>query len=72
MEIIANSRMTMINVPLSELDIPDDVLIAAIHRGNEVIIPNGNTKIQINDRVIILSLLSGVGDIEKLLKPKNS
>ena len=72
MEIIANSRMAMINVPLSDLDIPDDVLIAAIHRGNEVIIPNGETKIQLNDRVIILSLLSGVGDIEKLLKPKNS
>jgi len=72
MEIIANSRMAMINVPLSDLDIPDDVLIAAIHRGNEVIIPNGETKIQLNDRVIILSLLSGVGDIEKLLKPKSS
>lgn len=72
MEIIANSRMTMLNVPISELDIPNDVLIAAIHRGQEVIIPTGETRIQLNDRVIILSLLTGVGDIEKLLKPKNA
>lgn len=72
MEIIANSRMNMIGVPMSKLEIPSDVLIAAIHRGNEVIIPNGDTTIQLNDRVIIFSLLSGIGDIEKLLKPKNS
>ncbi|TDP57477.1 Trk system potassium transporter TrkA [Aminicella lysinilytica] len=70
MEIIANSRMTMIGVPISKLELPSDILIAAIHRGNEVIIPDGNTTIQLNDRVIILNLLSGIGDIEKLLKPK--
>ncbi|WP_303857128.1 Trk system potassium transporter TrkA [Aminicella lysinilytica] len=70
MEIIATSRMTMIGVPISKLELPSDILIAAIHRGNEVIIPDGNTTIQLNDRVIILNLLSGIGDIEKLLKPK--
>jgi len=72
MEIIANSRMNMIGVPIRELNLPDDVLIAAIHRGRDVIIPDGETRILLNDRVIILSLLSGLGDIEKLLKAKNS
>ena len=72
MEIIANSRMNMIGVPIRELNLPDDVLIAAIHRGKDVIIPDGETRILLNDRVIILSLLSGLGDIEKLLKAKNS
>lgn len=71
MEIIAHSHMTMIGVPLSELELPDGVLIAAIHRGKEVIIPTGETKIELHDKVIILSLLSEIGDLEKLLKNKN-
>ncbi|MFR1722840.1 NAD-binding protein, partial [Emergencia timonensis] len=71
MEIIAHSHMTMIGVPLAELELPDGVLIAAIHRGQDVIIPSGKTKIELHDKVIILSLLSEIGDLEKLLKNKN-
>ena len=70
MEIVAHSHMTMIGVPLAQLNLPDGVLIAAIHRGQQVIIPNGSTVIEWNDRVIILSLLSEIGDLEKLLKNK--
>ena len=70
MEIVAHSHMTMIGVPLSQLNLPDGVLIAAIHRGQQVIIPGGDTVIEWNDRVIILSLLSEIGDMEKLLKTK--
>lgn len=70
MEIVAHSHMTMIGVPLSQLNLPDGVLIAAIHRGQQVIIPGGDTVIEWNDRVIILSLLSEIGDLEKLLKTK--
>ena len=70
MEIVAHSHMTMLGVPLSQLNLPDGVLIAAIHRGQQVIIPGGDTAIQWNDRVIILSLLSEIGDMEKLLKNK--
>ena len=71
MEIIAHSHMTMIGVPLAELELPDGVLIAAIHRGQDVIIPSGKTKIELHDKVIILILLSEIGDLEKLLKNKN-
>lgn len=71
MEIVAHSHMKMIGVPLKHLELPDGVLIAAIHRGQQVIIPDGNTVIQWNDRVIILSLLSELSDMEKLLKNKN-
>lgn len=70
MEIVAHSYMSMVNKPLYQLQLPDGVLIAAIHRGQEVIIPTGNTRILRNDRVIILSLLSDIGNVEKLLKDK--
>ena len=72
MEIIVNSGMKMLDTPISELDLPSDVLIAAIHRGNKVILPDDDTVIRLNDRVILLNLLTGIGDIEKLMKPKHS
>lgn len=70
MEIVAHSHMTMLDKPLSSLHLPDGMLIGAIHRGSQVIIPNGNTKIQCGDRVIILNLLSEIANLEKLLKYK--
>ena len=72
MEIIVNSGMKMLDTPISELDLPSDVLIAAVHRGNKVILPDDDTVIRLNDRVILLNLLTGIGDIEKLMKPKHS
>jgi trk system potassium uptake protein TrkA len=49
---------------------PDGVIFAAIHRGNEVIIPNGNTIIEEDDKVILLGLLSDISETEKLLTDK--
>lgn len=71
MEIIATDSMKLSNIPLKDLELPDGVLIAAIHRGNSVIIPNGNTKILQNDKVTIFCLLSDIGELEKLLSPKS-
>ena len=68
MEIYATSKMNILDVPLKELDLPYSVIIAAIHRGNQVIIPNGDTVIEEDDRVLMLSLLSDIASIEKLIK----
>lgn len=70
MEIIATPHMKILDKPLRELDLPDCIIIAAIHRGTEVIIPNGDTKIYEDDRVIMLSLLSDISTTEKLLTDK--
>lgn len=67
-EIIADGYMTLINKPIKFLDLPEDVIIAAIHRGTQVIIPNGDTMIEEDDRVIIIFLLTDVSDIEKVLR----
>ena len=72
MEIIASNNMQFANKPLYELELPDGVLIAAIHRGNQVIIPDGNTSILENDKVTIFCLLSDITEIEALFKPKRS
>jgi len=70
MEIIATGDMRLTNVTLQDLELPEGVLIAAIHRGQEVIIPKGSTKILENDRVTIFCLLTDIGEMEKLLTTK--
>ena len=70
MEVIATNDMKLSNVTLKELHLPDGVLIAGIHRGQEVIIPNGDTKILEDDKVIIFCLLSDIAEMEKLLRKK--
>ena len=72
MEIIASNDMKLANTPLKNVKLPDGVLIAAIHRGAEVIIPNGDTRIRENDKVTIFCLLSDVGELEKLMTEKKS
>lgn len=67
-EIAAGGDMNMIDVPLAKLKLPKGMIIAAIHRGRDVIIPDGNTRIQINDRLMIVSLLREISDLEKLLR----
>jgi trk system potassium uptake protein TrkA len=68
-EIIADDHMRIANKPLVQIGLPDGVVIAAIHRGNNVIIPDGLTVIQKNDKVIIISLLSSVTELERFIRP---
>lgn len=68
LEIIATDRMDeLTDMPLNDMDLPEGMLIAAIHRDGVVIIPNGDTVIQEGDRVIIFSLLSELPEVEALL-----
>ena len=67
-EIIADKKMNLLDIPLNELQLPDGIIIAAIHRGEEVIIPRGNTVINEGDKVIIFCLLSQIPKLEKQLQ----
>lgn len=70
MEIVASNHMKLANIPLCDLDLPEGVLIAAIHRGQQIIIPDGNTIILPNDKVTIFCLLSDIAELEVLFKEK--
>ena len=86
MEVIAQNDMSMCNTKISNLALPNDVLLTGIRRGQDFIIPEGDTMIlpgdlslihidvykrQPGDRVIILSLLSAIEELERLLKKKD-
>lgn len=69
-EIIVHSDMSMKGKALKDLELPSGMLIAAVYRNGEVIIPDGNTKLLHHDRVIVISLLTNVPELEKLLKKR--
>ena len=67
-EIIAAGHMKFLNKPLADLRLPQGVKIVAIQRDLEVIIPDMNTIIKENDKVILMYLLSELPEFEKLLR----
>lgn len=67
-EIWAEKNMPITEGSLMDVEIPEGVLIAAVHRGSDVIIPSGRTRIQPGDKVVFLSLLSSMPALEGLIK----
>jgi trk system potassium uptake protein TrkA len=60
----------IVNVPLSRVKFPKGALVGAIVRGEEIIIPRGDSIIRPKDRLIILALQNVVPKLEKLLTVK--
>lgn len=56
------------NKPLRELKIKDDCLIACIIRGTTVIIPNGNTVIELGDNVIVVTAHKNFDDLTNIFE----
>lgn len=67
MEIQATSHMKITHRELHSLNLPKGVIIGAIHRGSDIIIPSGDTKVREGDRVLIFSLLSELPELEKFI-----
>lgn len=68
MEVIVDSDMRIAKKSLKDLSLPEGALITAIHRGTELIIPNGDTVINYDDKVLFICLLSDLIELEKILK----
>jgi trk system potassium uptake protein TrkA len=69
-QIAVEDNMALAGRRISDMNIPDGVLIAAIQRRREVILPDGDTAIEEGDRIVIMAQLSEAFDLEKLLKTK--
>lgn len=67
-EIVASSSMKLVNRPLKNVPLPKGVIIGAVHRGHEEIIPDGETVIQDGDRVLVFSLLTAVPEMAEFTR----
>jgi trk system potassium uptake protein TrkA len=60
----ADSRIT--RKPLSRINFPKDAMLGAVTRGEEVIIPVGETRVRPDDHAVVFSLPKALPDIDKL------
>ena len=63
LEFAAKKQERIYNKPLKKLKIKKNCLIACIIRQNEVIIPNGESEIQLGDNVVVVTTHKNFGDL---------
>lgn len=67
-EFIVREGSPIVGIPLAELKLKENVLIASILRGRKVIIPRGQSTIEVGDRVVIVSEMMPLHDISDVLE----
>jgi trk system potassium uptake protein len=66
MEFTVHRGCKVVDVPLAKLKLPDQSLIGAIVRGDEVIIPRGKDRIKVGDHIVVFSTLTDFSPVERL------
>lgn len=67
-EYVIHQESKLTKNTLRELKLPNQAIIGAVIRGQETIIPNGDFRLSLNDKVIVLALPSVIGKIEQLFR----
>ena len=67
-EFIIRQASKVVGTPISHLRFKRNVLVAAILRDGEVIIPRGYDTIEIGDAVVIVSKVPGLQDVTDILE----
>lgn len=66
-EIIIEKNADFVNVPLKDLEMKKNCLIACIGRGKKILIPGGEDRIQVGDSVIVITSNQGIDDFTDVL-----
>jgi len=66
-QVRVSEKSVSVNKTLKDLLLPKEALISAIKRDEEVIIPDGNSKILANDLVTIIGKINDVQKVKKKL-----
>lgn len=72
LEFIIRENAPVVNVPLKNLDLKNDILVACIQRGKQIILPRGNDSMQVGDTVVVVTTRSGLRDIRDILGKNRS
>lgn len=70
LEAEAMETSDIVNTPLKNVKFPEGAILGAVVRGEEIMIPNGDTVILPHDRLIIFALQQVIPRLEKLLTVK--
>ncbi|MCR5687474.1 MAG: Trk system potassium transporter TrkA [Lachnospiraceae bacterium] len=67
LEFRVRNESKVVGRPLMELKLKPNVIIACITKGNKVVIPNGQSVIEKDDLVVVVSVERGLNDLEDIL-----
>lgn len=68
LEIIVSKDLPVIGKPIEKIGLPKGIIVGAIGRDGDVIIPNGKSIIQAEDRLVIFCLSSDVNSLNPFFK----
>ncbi|MGI6070090.1 MAG: Trk system potassium transporter TrkA [Blautia sp.] len=68
LEFAIKDRSPVVDVPLMDLNLKENLLISCITRRGKIIIPRGQDRIQVGDTVIVVTTHPGLHDIRDILK----
>ncbi len=66
-EVVLDEQAPAAGKSLAELDLPEDSLVAAIVRNGQVIVPGGQDRLQVADRLILIGLPENQEEVFRLL-----
>ena len=66
LELVASERSRIVGKPLRDLKFPKDAILGGYSRGEEFVIPDGNTVLEPHDKVILFALPSAISKVEKM------
>ncbi len=69
-EIIIDKDLPCVGKKLIDLAMPKGMIIGAVVRDNDVIIPKGNTELKANDRIVVFCLSENLAGLKMFFKPK--
>ncbi|NDF11752.1 MAG: Trk system potassium transporter TrkA [Proteobacteria bacterium] len=61
---------TLIGQTIRGLNLPQGVLIGAIERGEKIIVPHNDEVIQVNDRILLLSITSQLKKVDRIFSSR--
>ena len=67
LEFVIRESSEVTDVPLQELKLKDNLVVACIRRRNNIIYPRGGNTITVGDRVVIVTSHQGLNDITDIL-----
>ena len=68
LEFNVEANSPVVGIPIMELPLKNELLLAALSRNGKVIIPRGNDVIEGGDRVIVVTKHTGFNDVSDILR----